>query len=337
MCPVNLNAAVLKLKSLTKYFGLRFLVGCLFLGFSCKQEDKTKLEIEKIPVNLNISRFDREFSQASAENLGELKQQYPYLFPAQFPDSIWLAKLSDTIQIELSEEVEMEFGDFKAETDALTQLFKHIQYYFPQTSVPEVVTITSDVRYNDRVILTDTLLLLGLDCYLGQDHRFYQSIQRYVATGLDKRYIDSDVASAFAKKVIRYPRNRTFLARMVHYGKELYLKDRLLPEAKDADKIGYTDEEMEWALANEEQIWRHFVERELLYSTDSKLDRRFLDPAPFSKFQLELDNESPGRLGRYMGWQIVRAFMQNNDLSLQQMLSVSGDEIFRKSNYKPRK
>jgi len=61
-----------------------------------------------------------------------------------------------------------------------------------------------------------------------------------------------------------------------------------------------------------------------------------LDPAPFSKFGLELDNESPGRLGRYIGWQIVRAFMDNNDIELKQLLAMPEEEIFKKSNYKPR-
>ncbi len=99
----------------------------------------------------------------------------------------------------------------------------------------------------------------------------------------------------------------------------------------------YTQEEMDWAIANEEEMWKYFVERDLLYSTDSQLDRKFLDPAPFSKFGLELDNESPGRLGRFVGWQIVRAFMGKNEVGLRQLLDMPADEILKESNYKPRK
>ncbi len=303
----------------------------------CKETDKAEEEIARISVDFQVSRFDREFANASANDIPQLKKKYPYLFPEQFPDSIWVNKLSDTIQIELSDEVNKTFGDFKTESEALESLFKHIKYYFPSFKAPKVVTLTSDVRYNDRIILTDTLLLIGLDNYLGEDHHFYKGIQRYIAAGLDKKFLTSDVASAFSKKVLTYPRNRTFLSRMVYYGKELYLKDRLLPFISDAQKIGYSNEELEWAKANEEQMWRYFVESELLYSTDSALDRKFLDPAPFSKFGLELDNESPGRLGRYMGWQIVRAFMESNTISLQQLLEMPADEILKESNYKPRK
>ena len=84
-------------------------------------------------------------------------------------------------------------------------------------------------------------------------------------------------------------------------------------------------------------IWRYFVERELLYDTDPKLLTRFINPAPFSKFDLELDSESPGCLGQYIGWQIVNAYMKNNDVTLQQMLSTKAEDIFKNSKFKPRK
>ncbi len=329
------------MKRLLKYFTLES-ASWLFLAFilvllGCKEIDKTEEAIAKIPIDLKISRFDREFAEASPSDIPQLKKQYPYLFPSQFPDSVWVAKLTDTLQVELFEQVDKTFGDFEIETEALESLFQHIKYYFPEFETPKVVTLTSDVRYEDRIILTDTLLLIGLDNYLGKDHYFYEGIQRYIATGLDKKFLASDVASAFSKKVISYPRNRAFLSRMVYYGKELYLKDKLLPNNTDAQKIGYSEEEMEWAMANEEQIWKYFVEQEVLYSTDSKLDRKFLDPAPFSKFGLELDNQSPGRLGRYIGWQIVRAFMEKSDVSLKQLFDMPADDILKQSNYKPRK
>ncbi len=329
------------MKRFPKYFAkaifVVFICGLVCFAIGCKKEDKTGEAISKMEIDLQIHRFDREFAQASPSDIPLLKEKYPYLFPKQFSDSIWIAKLTDTIQVEIAEEVEKAFADFSQESLALELLFKHISYYFPEFKIPEVVTLTSDVRYSDRIILTDSLLLIGLDNYLGPEHHFYEGIQRYIAAGLDKKYLTSDVTSAFSKRVLVYPQDRTFLSRMVHYGKELYIKDKLLPQSSDGQKIGYEETDMDWARANEEQIWRYFVERELLYSTDSKLDRRFLDPAPFSKFQLALDNESPGRLGRYMGWQIVRAFMDRNEVGLQQLLRMPADEIFKESNYKPKK
>ena len=84
-------------------------------------------------------------------------------------------------------------------------------------------------------------------------------------------------------------------------------------------------------------MWRYFIEKKLLYDTDQKLIPRFINPAPFSKFYLEIDNESPGRVGSWIGWQIVRSFMENNEVSLEQLLQMDAKEIFERSKYKPKK
>lgn len=314
---------------------LWLLVPLFFAG--CGEDEQIPGEIAKIPVTIKILRFDKDFARATPADLPRLKADFPYLFPARYADSVWVAKMQDSLQRELLDEVQKAFPSLDDLRNELELFYKHVLYYFPGQQVPEVVTVTSDVDYNNRVILTDSLLLIGLDNYLGSGHRFYQGIDRYIAAGLSPEYLISDVGSAFAKKVNPPPVQRTFLAQMIYYGRELYLKDRLLPFISDERKIGYSPEDLAWAQANEEQIWRYFIERELLYSTDHQLGPRFLDPAPFSKFGLELDNESPGRLGRYMGWQIVRAFMSRNDVTLKQLLTLPADEVFKRANYKPKK
>jgi uncharacterized protein YjaZ len=125
---------------------------------------------------------------------------------------------------------------------------------------------------------------------------------------------------------------------MIYFGKQLYFKDLMIPFKTEAQRIGYTEAQLKWAFSNESYIWRYFIERELLFSTDSKLPGRFITPAPFSKFYLEgIDTESPGRLGQYMGWQIVRAYMQQNKVSLKDLLKADSEEIFNNSKFKPRK
>ncbi len=315
-----------------------FPVFFLILIFSgCADEKVIPSEILDQPVELQIRRFDKEFARVDAGSLPSLKERYPFLFPPQYPDSIWLAKLKDTIQLELRQAVDSAYSDLGPHEEELTLLFKHVAYYFPQYPIPDLITLTTDVDYENRIILTDSLLLIGLDNYLGKEHRFYAGIDRYIAKGLDSKYLESDIVSAIAKRVVSYPQDRTFLSQMIYYGKELYLKDLLLPRQTDGQKIGYDEEEMAWAQANEEQIWRYFIEREMLYSTDSKLGPRFLDPAPFSKFRLELDNESPGRLGRYMGWQIVRAFMERTKTPPNKLWAMPAETVFKESNYKPQK
>ena len=119
--------------------------------------------------------------------------------------------------------------------------------------------------------------------------------------------------------------------------KKMYLLDLYLPNVSNQEKIGYSKDKLDWAAYNEEQTWMYFIDRKLLFSTDTKLNQRFLDNAPFSKFYMEQDNLSPGKIGVWLGWQIVKSYMKHNDVSLQELLKLDEDIIFQKSKYKPKK
>ena len=66
------------------------------------------------------------------------------------------------------------------------------------------------------------------------------------------------------------------------------------------------------------------------------LVNQFINDAPFSRFYLEIDNESSEMIGKYIGWQIVKSYMNNNDISLMQLLKKSPSDIYNNSKYKPK-
>ena len=187
------------------------------------------------------------------------------------------------------------------------------------------------------MVVTDSIVLIALDTYLGVDHEFYASFYDYIKQNLNKDQIVSDLATAYAERLIYQPKRSTFLEEMIYFGKQLYFKDLLIPFKEDYEKIGYLPEQYEWAQDNEFYIWQYFVENELLYETDRKLLTRFIIPAPFSRFNLELDSESPGRLGQYIGWKIVKSYMENNTTPLVKMLQMEATDIFKNAKFKPKK
>lgn len=316
----------------------KILLSILIIGFfSCEESSQTEKEIEAVNVDFEVIRFDLKFADAGPEDLPQLKKEYPYLFPAQYPDSVWIGKMSDTIQQEINVEVEKAYPEFSEETDQLRGLFQHIKYYFSDFEAPTVITVTSEVDYKNKVLLSDNYLFIALDTYLGEGHHFYTGLQEYLKKNFTEDQIVPDVAAAYAKEYVPRAQSRTFLAQMLYYGKILYLKDLWIPLVSDAEKIGYTPEELEWAKNNEEQIWRYFVENEVIFDTDSQLYSRFLYPAPFSKFHLVLDSESPDRVGQYIGWQIIRQYMEKNDVSVKKMLQTDAETIFNNANFKPEK
>lgn len=321
----NLSLVVLFVSSL-------FYVGC------GNKESQLEKEIGAIPVEMQVERFDEIFYASKAEELPAVKQKFPYMFPAQLTDEFWIEKKSDTIFQELNEEVEKQYKDLGALPKDLESFFKHIKYYFPEEGTKKkVITAISEVDVSVKAIYADSLALIALDTYLGKDHRFYMNFPEYLRGTFDKSQILPDLVESFVMQKMRPNTDRTFVANMVQQGKMLYAKELLLPRVDKENLIGYTKEQLAWCGENEEYMWRYFVENQLLFETDSKLSTRFIEPAPFSKFYLDIDTDSPGKVGAWLGWQIVRSYMKNNNVTLQQLFNTQGKEIFEQSKYKPRK
>ncbi len=303
---------------------------------SCDKKSKVEIAVAEIPIETKVERFDKLFFETSPKDLGQLKEQFPFFFPPRNPDSVWLGKMQNPLWRELYTEVQKKYANFEPVQKELNTLFKHVKYYFPETKTPKIVTVISEMDYNNKVIYTDSLLIISLELYLGKDHKFYQ-FPNYLKQNFEQKQILPDVVSSFSTQKITPITNADLLSQMVYHGKQLYLKDLLLPDYNDADKIGYTLEQNKWCEENEGYMWKYFLENELLYSNENKLGNRFINPAPFSKFYLEIDNESPGRVGTWIGWQMVRSFMKNNDVPLEKMLKMNAKELFEKSKYKPKK
>ncbi len=313
-----------------------YIVAISFLFFSCEKKSKIEQAVEEIPVDIKVERFDKVFFETNPKDLAKLKSQYPFFFPAGNDDKVWLEKMQNSQWRELYAEVEKKYSNFDTQTTQIEQLFKHIKYYYPKTKTPKIITIISEMDYQNKAIYADSLVIVSLELYLGKAHKFYE-FPEYLKQTFEANQILPDIASSYALRKIPPPTDNTFIGYMIYAGKELYFKDKLLPELTDDVKIGYTPEQLAFCQENENYMWRFFIEEKLLFDSDQKLVPRFINPAPFSKFYLEIDNQTPGRVGAWLGWQIVRCYMDNNKTSLQDLLLMDSKEIFEKSRYKPKK
>jgi gliding motility-associated lipoprotein GldB len=311
------------------------IVFCL-LFWSCDQKSKVEKAIEETPVTIKVERFDKIFFETPPKDLTKVKKQFPYFFSPRINDTVWLNKMQAPIWREVYTEVQKKYSNIESVQNDLETLYKHIKYYFPETKQPKLITLISDMDYNNKAIYADSLVIVSLELYLGKDHKFYQ-FPKYIKQNFEQSQIMPDIVTSFSTRKIAPPTDKNFLSQMIYFGKQLYLKDVLLPESSDADKMGYTPEQIVWCQENEGYIWRYFIERQMLFNDDQKLTNRFIDPAPFSKFYLEIDNDSPGQVGSWIGWQMVRSFMANNDVTVDQLMKTDAKEIFEKSKYKPKK
>lgn len=314
-----------------------FFLSFLTLFFLNCTDSKKEKEIAQIPMNVKLVRFDSLFFNTPEQNYEKLKADFPYFFPASTPDSIWKNKQKEPLQRELYGEVVKQFGNFSQEKKEIKNLFQHIKYNYPAFIPPKIITVTSDVDYAYRVIYTDSLLIIGLDNYLGETHRFYQSFPAYTRFELQKKFLLVDVALHISEKMLPAERYQNFLEVMIGQGKKIFLASEFLPKTSEDMLLKYPQKKYQWALENESEIWRYFIENELLYSTDPKMLQRFIQPAPFSKFYLEHDQESPGGIGQFIGLKIVQAYVKKYPEKAHKLGEIPNEIIFKKANYKPNK
>ena len=323
------------LKAFFSFSHFYHIIFVLFIFFnSCNNRNNNE---KRKPISLSFERFDLKFYNQPPSVIPKLKKDYSFLFPKQFSDSIWENRQKDSLQLILQNAVQNEFPDLLDVEGDITDLFEKIKFQFPDINLSRVIFLTNNVDYQLKTVFADSILLISLDTFLGPNHILYEGIPSYIKKELDRKYITPQVLDKFTMYSFPPPNERTFLAKILYEGKKMYLKDIFLPHLKDNIKIAYTEEEIKWAQENERLFWQYFVEKQILFKTDSELVGRFLEPAPFSKFYLQIDNESPGKIGVWLGWQIVRSFCERNpETTITELLNLSSQELFNLSKYKPK-
>ncbi|NIJ43739.1 gliding motility-associated lipoprotein GldB [Wenyingzhuangia heitensis] len=317
-----------------KWIGLSFIISILV---ACTSIDKKEEEIAKVKVAVKFAMFHDAFFTSSINELSNVKEEYPYMFPSQMSDSLILERQQDTIQQFLYKQVKHVYPTFKKQKKELISLFKHIKYYDNNFPIPVVVTDITGVSYQDRILYANNLLLISLDMYLGKEHEVYGGYPEYLAETFTPDYIAIDVAKKLIETKYKFSRDRTFLGQIIFEGKKLYLTQLFVPNTTDKYLLGYTNPKMEWATKNEAPVWSYFIKNELLYSNDAKLKQRFVDVAPFSKFYMSIDKDSPGQIGKYIGLQIVKAYMSKHQKTPQELMELEAQTILNQSGFKPKK
>lgn len=226
------------------------------------------------------------------------------------------------------------FANVDSLQEALNTGFSRLHYLYPEWEIPTVYLFVSG--FNSTVIYYEDMLGVGVDMYLGSDYPYYnQVVYDYQKTTMQKEYVVRDVMSMYLAYNIAYnSKYNRLLEQMIFRGKQLFLLSQLLPDAPAWQVIGYTEEQWAWCEHYERAIWNRIMEKRDLFKTESMLINSYMNEGPFTA---EISQESPGRLGLWIGWRIVDSYMRNNEnITIQELIN-EGDaqKILEQSFYKP--
>lgn len=322
---------------------------------SCKNERKLKVDVSDIIINQQFLRFDKDLfsfgDTLTEKNINYLKNKYNTFF------DLYCKRLI-RIDDETDEKKAKELTHFVSDPDVkqiyhltdslysntdeiqknLEKAFKYYKYYFPEKTIPQIITYIS--AFNYQVITTDSVIGIGLDMYLGaENENMYGSIgiPKYMFRRFTKEYIVNDCIKGWFQGEYEQDSVKTeLLSQMIYQGKLLYFSEALAPEMPDSIKIGYTTEQLDWCRKHESNIWANFIEHNLLYSTVIQEYIKYINDGHTTH---GMPKESPAKIGAWIGWRIVKAYMKNNsDVTLEQLLNEKdAQKILNDSGYKPGK
>ncbi len=305
------------------------LVSIILVGlvFSCKPKNPLDFDVSDVDVKLDVQRMERELFEADRDSFYTVHQKmirkYGRLynvflegmlggFDVESPmaKNYILDYMAHPDVVDIYKNVDSLFYELGTMEDQLTTAFKYFHHYFPDSTIPTIVTLLSN--FHD-VVYIDDRIGVGMEMYLGLDNEIVQAVQGQIPNfrriKMQRPYFVGDVMRAFLLEKFYRDLGDDLVSRMLAAGKIMYCMDAVMPATGDWIKIKYSHEEIAWARENEEKVWKVMVDQEYLRMKDRMLVDKFLAPGPFTAM---LPNESPDRMGVWMGWQMVRDFMRAN-------------------------
>lgn len=326
---------------------------------SCKKEGKDKPipDISMVPEQLQLLRADVILQNQDLESFRSdwesLYRQHPMFsvfyrdqllqLPPDAEDSIesmFEIYANAKIMRELADDIDSVHASPVSWEEELAEAFRFHKYYFPEDPLPPVYTFSG--TFGSPIEFTPHFAAIALTMFMGRDFAPYKSfpseqLPHYLLHRLEPERLPIEMMSVIARDKW-YMANPTakVLDLMIQEGKYLYYLESVLPRKADSLIIGFTSNQMDWVEFNQEDAWALMVTEELLFSGRAADISRMLGEGPHTK---GMSVESPARVAVWIGWQIVRAYMERNPkLDMEQMFAITdGQYILEESRWKPRK
>jgi len=326
---------------------------CLIL-FSCKNK-KPAPDVSDIKIDVQLKRFDKDLFSIDTNNIetsvSKLQQEYGSFLNDFLYNIMVLPPQPDSVAQKLKmflhdyrfvyDSTQKKFSDFSDEFRQIKNGLQYVKYYFPNYKTPQnVITFVGPVEGYANV-LTQSGLAVGLQLYLGQNFSVYSSefITEVYPDYQQRRFEPAYIPVNCMKNIVSdiYPEKNgsdPLIYQMVDAGKRLYLLDHFLPQLADSLKTGYTQQQLNGCYSNEADIWNYFVQNNLLFITDPIQVRDYMQDGPKTE---AFGNNSPGFIGQFIGWQIVKKWMDAHEqTTLPQLISTPDKQIYDEARYKPR-
>ena len=277
----------------------------------------------------------KEHRKFTAE-LGELYEYYQgfvmqigHVEDTTFYNRIMIFREDPGIQT-LEKEIKTEFPDLAATENNIIGGFQHLKYHLPDASMPSSIVFMNSL-FTSNVWCSEAEIGIGLERYLGPESETVKKLPPeyydWVRKAMDRKFMNVDILTAWIETNIVEAESGNLAEKMIRWGKILYLVKASFPEVEDHLILRYDEEQLSWAMDNEYAFWKYLVDEKMLFDTNERNELNFLNPGPTTPGLPE--EGSPDRMGRFIGWRMVKSYVENNDVSPAKLLKTDYNTILQ--------
>lgn len=298
--------------------------------------------------DLQIHRFDTFLYQYLTQNSGNEALTGDTAFLNEYGEKvIYIGKtdsagfderlrnyFSEPTLMQLYKDEQAEFADISAISTELFSGMEILLQHFPALHPPEIYLHVSGL--NQNVIVTDEILSLSADKYLGAGYPLYQDFfYEYQRQLMTPDRVVPDYVLGFLMANFPFKGNdEILLDRMLYEGKLRYILSQVLSQRKIWEAVAYTPEQYNWCTERQSKIWKSVLENQHLFKPDYRTTSLYLNEAPYTA---TLPTDSPGRAGIWLGFQIIVTYMENHPETswVELMNNIDYPELLKQSKFKP--
>jgi hypothetical protein len=336
-----------------KYF--LFSASIALLVFACNNKT-TVPNVSDIKVDVKLERFEKSFFSIDSNNvpagLMNVRSRFPDFYPDFMQNILGVSGSdNDTITLSVTKKFLSSYSSFAAELEKkfsnttsleqeIRQGFQYVKHYFPDYKMTKIITYIGTLDA-PGVAMTRNRIAIGLQQFAGKDFQGYNSAEvaqmfpAYITRRFDAKYIPANCMKAVADDLFPDKSNgRPLIEQMIEKGKQWWLLDKFMPQTADSLKTGYTQKQLNWCKGNEGLIWNFFVTNESLEVIEPDLIQNYIGESPTTQ---GMPDASPGNIGQWVGWQIVKKFADKNpSLRPAEVMNTPARKILNEAKYKPK-
>ena len=318
----------------------------LALILSCSS-DKLNVSVDNVKIDTKFIRLDSIIANSDSSQIIDFHHKFEKeiqdIYNYQIGYCLRIGKISDTAFVNsinqfnsdkgiigIHKSIEERFSDLSQHKLEIIKGLQHLKVHFPENKTPNTIVFMNSL-FNSNAFSTENEIGIGLERYLGYENEMVKQLPSepfydWIKKAMDVTYLERDAICSWIITHYVPEVEGTLAEHIIYWGKILYLTEAAFPDKEKNIILRYSPQQYQWAQENENSFWNYLVEEKILFKNNGLEKANLLNEGPFT---IGLPEESPDRLGQYLGWKIVHDYMSKKDISLEELIKTTYNNILQ--------